>query len=819
MKNAKKKYSVSPTKLTQSVPKSWLPFKTTADLPQYEGMIGQDRAMRAVDVGLRVDTRGFNIYAAGETGSGKTSTLERILKARAEDDELPKDLCYVYNFRAPDQPRPLFLPAGNGRNLASDMEKLVKELERLAPRVLTDGTFGHIRAGILVDTRKKAEELVRKASKEAEKLDLIIQEEEDNLRVLPMMDGKPLEQEAFESLSNSKRHAIENNILAFQKHMDEFSYERRQLERSHVERLREAEVRALTPIVDELLGELLERYKEFGGPVSEFLREVKDHILQNHTAFSSGDDSAGGNQTSPEQILMEMQESDGIDPHTVYQVNVVVDRSDQKGAPVVVERVPTVSNLAGYFEYRETQGGLVTDHTMIRAGAMHRANGGYLLLQAADVLSHEHAWETLKRSLRHKEIRIEEGSGSNDGRPRIAGMLKPGTTPLQLKVILVGSQEVYYFLKIEDEEFSRLFKIKADFGPSMERSREGVLKLAQFLGQVCREEDYLPLHQSGVARLIEYASRKSGHKRRMTTRRGALLDVIAEANLYAREARARSIRDQDVERAIAEERERHASLGDAIYRQISEGSIIIATEGGAVGQLNGIALYDLAGKSFGIPVRITARTYAGRRGVVNIDREVQLSGAVHDKGALILVGYLGGRYAQEQTLGLSASITFEQSYDEIDGDSASSAELFALLSALAQVPIKQGIAVTGSVNQLGEIQPIGGVNEKIEGVFRVCKERGLTGAEGVVIPQANVKNLMLDAEVIDAVKAGDFHIYAVSTIDEGIEVLTGLSAGTLRADGTWTPGSINALVAEKLASLLGVVASERGVQTALDLEL
>ncbi|MCP4599880.1 MAG: AAA family ATPase [Proteobacteria bacterium] len=806
------KYSLAPKQLTNLQKETQLPFKTTANLPQYRGMIGQDRAMRAVDVGLRINTRGFNIFAVGEPGSGKTSTLERILKERASDECVPADLCYVYNFHEPEHPRPILLPAGKGRKLARDMEQVISELERTVPRVLSDSAFGHLRTAIFADTRNSAEELTKRAAQAAEQLGLQIEEEEETLRVVPLLDGEPLDQKAFEMLSPDLRHRVEANMLAFQEHLDAFSYGRRQLERDHNERLLKAEVRAITQLVKNLIGEIASRYRQYDGGVAEFLSQVNDHILENHRTFMPPEEI--GSAEEPD-IHSDIQV---IEHHIIYQVNVVVDRTEQKGAPVEVERMPTTGNLCGYFEYREASGGFITDHMMIRAGALHRANGGYLLIQAGDLLSQENAWDCLKRALRHRGIRVEEGAGSIEGRPRVAGMMKPGTVPIKLKVILVGNADAYYYLKIEDEEFGRLFKIRADFESDMPRSRSNVLKLARFLGQVCREECHLPLHRSGMARLVEFASRKAGYKDRMTTRRADLLDLLAEANLFATEGKARAIRAQDVEQALEESRQREGALYDEIAREIRKGSIMIRTGGMAVGQLNGIALYNVAGTYFGVPVRITARTYAGRRGVVNIDREVRLSGAIHDKGAMILVGYLGGRYAQKQTLGLSASITFEQSYDEIDGDSASSAELYALVSSLSGCPIRQGVAVTGSVNQLGEVQPIGGVNEKIEGIFRVCKMRGLTGNEGVMIPETNVKNLMLSAEVIDAVRKGKFNIYSVSTVDDGIEVLTGVAAGQRRKNRSFTPGSINDLMEKRLANLQEVVRG-KGVTTSLDREL
>jgi lon-related putative ATP-dependent protease len=806
-----RKHRLGAADLTSGVPDSWLTFATTSRLPPLEGVIGQARAMRAVDVGLGIRTRGFNLFAAGEAGSGKTSTLVRLLEERAASRPVPDDLCYVYDFRNPDRPRPVDLPAGQGRLLAREMERVIQELERMIPRVLSEGAFGHIRAGILAETRKRADELTRRAAQHARRLGLDLEEGENHLRVVPLHRGKPVDEETMIGLPARVRRQLEEKILAFQEHAESLSYSRRLLEREHEQNLLAAEVRAITPVVEELIGELAGRFRRTSPAVVEFLEQVREHVIENHRQFVVHEERPPGEQAEADFP------GAGPDPRAVYAVNVAVDRSRQSGAPLVVERVPTAQNLCGYFEYRETPGGLVTDHTMIRAGALHRANGGFLLIQAADLLTQEGAWDSLKRALRHKEVRVEEGLGFSDLRPRLAGALKPGAVPLDVKVILVGNHELYYMLKLEDDDFQRLFKILADFEHSMPRTRENVLALARFAGQVCREEGYLPVHKGGMRRLIEHGSRRAEHKERMTARRAELLDLLAEADMFARAARARTIREQDVELALREIAGRHGSLPAALAREISEGSIMIRTRGLAVGQINGIALYDLAGSSFGVPVRITARTYAGRRGVVNIDREVHLSGSIHDKGSLILIGYLGGSHAQAQVLGLSASITFEQSYDEIDGDSASSAELYALLSSLSGLPIRQGIAVTGSVNQLGEIQPIGGVNEKIEGVFRICQERGLTGEEGVMIPEANVKNLMLDREVIEAVRQGRFHVYAVSHVDEGIEVLTGIPAGRRRKDGRWTPGSVNDHVARRLTELVHV--TSRSFNVALDTAL
>ncbi len=799
---AKNRIRLAPSDLTAELPDGWLGFWTTADLDRHHGMIGQERAMRALEVGLKVRTRGYNIFAVGEPGSGKTSTLERILKRRAAEEPLPNDLCYVYNFATPDRPRPLLLPAGQGRALAKDMERVFVELGRLMPRVLSEGAFGHIRAGIIAETRRKMDDVTRRTSEIAEQLDLKLEETESQLRVVPLVGGEPVDEAQVLALPARARKLVEQRMLEFHKHIDAFTYARRQLERDHDVRLLAAEERAVGPLVEELFHEVAARYRKHGDDVAVFLEQAREFVLANHRQFTTDEEKevkpANGGLPA-ECDLMSIPATP--DPRLLLHVNVVVDRSGDAGAPVVFERVPAPGNLCGVFEYRETPGGLITDHTMIRGGALHQANGGYLIIQASDLLTQDNAWHSLKRALRHKEIRIEEGMGPSEMRPRLAGALKPAAVPLNVKVILVGGYDIYFALKTEDEEFQRLFKILADFEPSMPRTRENAVKLAKFCGQVCREEGYLPLHRSGMTRILEFASRRAESKERLITRWAEVLDLLAEANMFAREARARTIRDADVETALTEADRRNGALVDAVVREIHAGTIIIRTDGAAVGQINGIALYDVAGTTFGVPVRITARVYAGRRGVVNIDREVNLSGAVHDKGALILIGYLGGRYAQRHPLGFSASVTFEQSYDEIDGDSASSAELYALLSSLAAVPLHQAIAVTGSVNQAGEIQPIGGVNEKIEGFFDLCRLEGLTGEQGVMIPSRNVSQLMLRKDVVEEVEKGRFHVWAVSTIEEGMEILTGIQAGERAKSGGWPPDSIFGRVDARLLEL------------------
>jgi len=497
----------------------------------------------------------------------------------------------------------------------------------------------------------------------------------------------------------------------------------------------------------------------------------------------------------------------GRDLFDRYRVNVLVEHGDGDGAPVVMELHPTCQNLLGRIDHQAHMGALFTDFMLVKAGALHRANGGYLILQANDILLHPMSWFALKKVLRHKEIRIEEMQ--EEGRPRVTGTVRPQSVPLDVKVILVGNEDTYYLLQNHDEEFNRLFKVKSDFCHAMDRTPENLRAMACFLGQIAREEKFLPLHARAVARIVEYASQMAEDQEMVSNRTSSMIDLVAESDFWAhqRQKRPRFIDVKDVDRALEERARRHSRIEKMALREIQSGTVLIDTVGAVVGQINGMAVYDLGDYAFGIPSRITAITHAGDKGIINIDREVNLSGNIHDKGTLILTGYISGRFARNKPMNLSASITFEQTYNQVEGDSASSTELYALLSSLADVPIAQSIAVTGSVNQQGYIQAIGGVNEKIEGFFKVCKSLGtLDGSQGMMIPRANVRNLMLSREVVEAVQAGLFHVFAVSHIDEGIEILTNMPAGTQDADGNWTPGSFNERVARRIDELTAAFA-------------
>jgi lon-related putative ATP-dependent protease len=770
--------------------------------------VGQQRALRALGFGLEIRKKGYNIVAVGLPGTGKTSSVERLLRHRAAREKNPGDICYVHNFDDAQRPKALVLPPGNGRLLASQMEQLVDDLHRRVPRILSSRLLANQRAKITADFRSQVEQARRELMSTAREHGLKVDEYEDRLLIAPLVEGEPIGPEDFDSMPPEVKQVLEERVLTFQQRMANFERAKGKMEREVEERIVAQERSAIEPYVEDLLSEIKDAHDDGRDLIEAYLAKVHTFVLENHRRFL-------GQEEQPGEEGGEGQEpSVDIDPHpdaargediaelVELQVNVLVYRDDGSGAPVVVERHPTRQNLLGFLEYRDQHGALQTDHTLIRPGALHRANGGYLMLQAAELDQEANAWEALRRALDHQEVRVDENREEGQ---RLAGSVDPESIPLDAKVILIGTGDAVSSFQDDDLDFERLFKVKADFEESFPRTKANVEQLARFMGQVAREEKLRSLSRAGAARMVEYCCREAENQKRLSARLALVVDLIAEADYWARRSRRKRIEPDHIDRALAARLERHSKLEDQILEDIRQGQLLIDTQGSVVGQINGIAIYDMGDHIFGVPSRITARAYAGRQGVVNIDREVKLSGAIHDKGALILVGYLGGRFALSHGLALSASITFEQSYEEVEGDSASATELFALLSCLADVPIRQAIAATGSVNQQGELQAIGGVNEKIEGVFRLCRTRGLTGEQGVIIPNSNVGQLMLRKEVIDAVRSRRFHIWAVRDVDEGMEILTGFAAGKLRKDGTWTPGSINDRVARRLAAFSRMV--------------
>jgi len=791
------RFEVPAENLTWRCDLSYLPFSCTAEMTPLEDFIGQDRAISAIEFGLGVNRPGFNIFVTGLSGTGKTSIIKAFLKkvtaqqaAAHKDSPTPEDWCYVYNFADPDQPRALKVRRGLGKVLKADMDRLVQNLQRDAKKLFESDEFARQREELIEGVQKKQQGMMEALMEEANQSGLGLRMAPSGIVLLPLKDGKPMQEVDYLALSAEEKRRIEESRGEIEKKVEETLREGKKLEREIAEKLTAAETEAADFLVRLPLSELREKYQEYP-KVLAYLDGVREHILKNLPRFKSPEGGAPlPGSAGP------LGEPPG-DPFLPYRVNVFVDNSESQGPPIIVETHPTYHNVFGVIEKKPIAGGYATDFTLIKAGSISRANGGYLVLYDRDVLSNAGVWEALQRVIKNRELRIEEPAIFFGFVPPQG--LKPEPIATDTKVIMIGDPVLYRALASVDRDFRETFKVKADFNFEIDRTQENITAFACFISDYCSREKLRHLDTEAVARVIEQCARQAEDQHKLSTRFSDMADLLIEADYWAAKDNAELIAARHVERAVVEKNFRLNLLEKRLQEMIAEGTILVDVEGAVVGQVNGLAVYPMGDFSFGKPSRITARTFLGRAGIVNIERESKLSGNTHDKGVLILGGYLGGKYAQSAPLSLSSTVCFEQSYDGVDGDSASSTELYAILSSLSEVPIRQGIAVTGSVNQHGEVQAIGGVNQKIEGYYDVCRLKGLTGEQGVMIPKSNLRNLMLRSDVIEAVKAGKFHIYAVGTVDEGIEVLTGWPAGTRQADGSYPDGSINDRVQKKLA--------------------
>ncbi len=759
--------------------------------------IGQERAERALAFGLRMRPAEFNLYVAGPSGTGKHTMCNSYCQRVAEEYAVPDSVVFVHNFSDPDKPVWLKFPPGIGVAFRNDMGALITELQEFIPKAFEDETHEERRKEVIEGAQARQRERLSALEKRAKEAGFTIQMSAKGMNVVPLIDGEPATSETFDKLPEEEREKLEEGRLGLGEHINEFVKETRSLEKEIRERVREFDKEIGLTAVKAPLDDLRDKYKYFDKTLS-YLDSVETHILENLSNFRTSDDEGGSGGGGP--LAMMMRQPKEEDPFRVYEVNVVVDNSDLSAGPVIFESNPNFSNLFGRLERRAHFGTYTPDFTMVRAGSMIQANGGFLILNALDVLTNPGVWPALKRAIRDRCVRIED-LGETYGWTQ--GTIKPEPVPVDAKVILMGSLKHYYLLLHHDEDFGKLFRVKADFSSEIKRTPESLRDFRAFIEFHRKEGDLLPLGDDAVARILEMCSRLVSNKEKLSARFGEVRELLLEANHWARQEGVMEVRSKHVVRAEDERRFRANLLDERLREQIVEGSLMIDVEGDVVGQVNGLAVLSLGDYSFGKPSRITAQTFMGDSGLVNIERESKLSGSIHDKGVLILQGYLGATYARKRPLALSASICFEQSYSGVDGDSASSTELYAILSSLSELPIRQGFAVTGSVNQRGEIQPIGGVNEKIEGYFEVCREMGaLDGGQGVIIPHQNVKNLMLRDEVIEAVTEGKFKVYSVRTVDEGISILTGVPAGE-RDPGTgeFPPGTVHGLVQEKLKSM------------------
>lgn len=765
-------------------------FETTADLPDLDYAIGQKRALRSIEFGLGMEATGFNLYISGETGTSRTSTTRSILKKRAKTEPKPNDWVYVNNFKDSDSAVSLSLPAGRGSELAADMKELVDAIKTDIPKALESPEYEARRAEILEEYQKGNNELFQTLEKESAAHGFALQRTVSGLVIVPQKGGRNYTQEEYEALSDKKRQKLDETGKKLTEKLNEVLRRVRDNEKATKDALMQADRELGMSCLGHRLDPLREKYAGLDKVLS-YLDTVQEDILNNLDDFKpqSAQPQIPGIKIPRQEPTFER-----------YEVNVLVDNKETEGAPVVFESNPTYNNLFGRIEHVMQYGGVaVTDFTMIRSGALHRANGGYLVVDAREVLINPFVWDALKRCIRTGEIRIEDVLEQYRFMTMVT--LKPEAVPLQTKIIMIGTPWIYYLLFYMDPDYRKFFKVKAEFDNRVDRTPEIMHDYALFVATHCRCENLLHFDRSGIARLLEYTSRMVEDQHKLSSQFMEISDFIREASFWAHKDGHTVVSGTDVLRAAEEKLYRVNRIEERMQELYDDGTLMVDTDSAVVGQINGLSVIGLGDHTFGRPARITARVYTGQAGMVNIEREVKLSGPIHDKGVMILTGYLGGTFAIERPLSLSASICFEQSYDGIEGDSASSTELYALLSALSGVPIKQGIAVTGSVNQRGVIQPIGGVNFKIEGFFAVCKSKGLTGHQGVMIPKANERHLMLNDEVSEAVAAGQFHIWSVETIEQGIGILTGMKAGERSKHGTFPKNTIFHLVDKRLTEM------------------
>jgi lon-related putative ATP-dependent protease len=761
-------------------------FKNTSEIKPLDEVIGQQRAVQAIEFGLNMKDRSYNIFVTGMAGTGKSTIVRDLVTKHAKNQPTPHEWCLVNNFKDEFRPNAIAVSPGKSLSFCKKMNKVVEDLQKELPKALQSETYLKGLSKIKKKYSEESSNLFHQLEEFAASRDLQIEQTESDFQIVPVVNGKPIEPEAFVNLSEDQRLAIEENMRIVQAEIDSKALEIEKFDQAlHADIEKIMDDVALT-VVKARLNPLKTEFKD-NKDILEYLDTVQDDIVENFNIFIPSDKS----ETQPESPWVQAQKPN-FHP---YQVNVLVDQESTEGAPVIFEANPTYYNVFGRIEKRAYMGTINTDFTMVQAGSLLNANGGCLIMEIESVLMNPFVWESLKRALRTKSLQIEDiaeetGFGTTS--------LKPQPIPLDVKVILLGSYETFEELQNEDPQFNKTFKVRADFDYEVERTPQTIQQYARFIARVCKEENLLPFTPIGVAAIVEYGEKYVSDKNKLSIRFGPLHGVLKEADYWAKKYNAREVSGKYVFKAFTEHRFRYNLYEEKIHESYLNDQIIIDVDGEVVGQVNALAVYQIGEFSFGRPARITAETYMGKQGVINIEREAKLSGSTHDKGVLILSGYLGRTFAQYYPLSLSISITFEQSYAGIDGDSASSTELYAIISSLSDIPIKQGIAVTGSINQKGQIQAIGDVNQKIEGFFEVCKEKGLTGKQGVIIPRANKDNLMIKKEVIDAVKRKKFHIYQVSTVEEGIQILTGIAAGKPDKNGNFPEGTVYGAVQQKL---------------------
>ncbi|MBM4339289.1 MAG: ATP-dependent protease [Deltaproteobacteria bacterium] len=787
-----------------------LSFETTESVQPCEEIIGQERALEAIRVGLGINSIGYNIFVTGLAGTGRFTTIKMVLKGLDVTGKIPNDLCYVNNFKNADMPHMISLPAGEGNRFKKEMETLIEGLKKKVPLIFENENYQNKKKELVEGFRNRQAEMFRefekKVNKEGFALVQIQMGPYSRPGIFPVVEGNPVNIEQLESMVEENKFTkeelerLKGAQVELINELEIIFKETRKSEKEIKDQLSALDMEMISPIVKDSISDIKERFND--EKIHRYLDEAQEDILANLPRFREKEEAA----PSPLPGLVLPQP---VDTFTEYQVNVVVDNSETKGAPIIVEMTPNYRNLFGTIErVVERSGVWKTDFTHIKAGSFLRANGGYLIINALDSLVEPGVWPALKRTLKNQVMEVQ----TYDPFYFFATTaLKPEPIECNTKVIMIGDAHLYHLLFGLDDDFKKIFKIKADFDSVMEQDETKVNQYVSFICKICNEEKLKPFDKTGVASVIEYGMEIAGRQKKLTTRFHLIADLLREANYWASKDGSDIVKEKHVDMAVEKKTRRVNLIEEKIQEMIDEGIIMIDSDGMVVGQINGLSVYSMGDYSFGKPSRITVKTSLGKAGIINIERESEMSGPIHNKGVYILSGYLRDRYAQDKPITMSASICFEQSYSGVEGDSASSTELYGLLSSLSSLPLRQDLAVTGSVNQKGEIQPIGGVNEKIEGFFEVCKAKGLTGKQGVMIPHLNVDDLMLRKDVVQAVKEGKFHVYLVKTIDHGIEILTGVEAGGRLENGRFKEDTVNDLVDKRLQDLGKKIKEYEGV--------
>lgn len=776
-----------------------LDFETTSTVTPLEGMIGQERAVKAMEFGLHTKNAGYNIFVSGMVGTGKLTYAKQAVGKLAKGQPVPHDWCYVNNFEDTSRPLAISLPPGTGSVFRQDMEEMLENLQNDVTKAFSSEDYERDRTAIMKAFQEKRGEIVEAFSKKAETFAVLSKWSTTGFMMVPLLDGKPVSEEEFQKLDGDKKNIIQANLQEVHDLAIDVIRQVQNLEREVRDKIRDLDSKVALFAVGHLIDEFKEKYLD-NAEVSKYLDAVRHDVVKNINDFKQ---TSSGEEEGPMALFMKSAHEVMRERHAI---NLLVDNRNCEGAPVIIETNPNYYNLCGRVEYSSRMGVVSTDFMMIKAGAFHLANGGYLIVNAMDLLMNPGVWEAMKRLLKTKKLDIES-LGEQYGLIAMASV-KPQPIPVDVKVIMLGSSYLYHMMYQYDEDFRKLFKIHADFDVQMDNTPENIGKLAAFVSATIKKENLKEFTREAVASIAEYSTRLSGRQTKFTARFNQIEEILCEADSWAALEGATITGADHVQKAIAEKRYRANKYEERIQEMFTDGIYLIDTDGAKVGQVNGLSILGIGEYAFGKPARITANTYLGRAGLINIERETKMSGAAHSKGILILGGYLGDKYAQNTPLSVTVSLAFEQVYEGVDGDSASSTELYAILSSLAELPLRQDIAVTGSVNQKGEIQPIGGVTEKIEGFFEVCKIKGITGSQGVIIPQQNVKDLALNKEVIVAVGEGKFHIYPIANVDEGIEILTGVPAGKANRKGSYPKASVHGRVIAKLQAYYDVYSDE-----------